>query len=54
MSDIPRNTLTPSARFDLCDPQLANRFDNSFVRELPGDPLQLDFPRPVSKACSWG
>jgi uncharacterized protein YdiU (UPF0061 family) len=30
---------------------LASRFDNSFVRELPGDPLQHDVPRPVCNAC---
>ena len=51
MSDIPRNTLTQPARLDLCDPLLASRFDNSFVRELPGDPLQHDVPRPVRNAC---
>ena len=51
MNDIPRNTLTQPARLDLCDPLLASRFDNSFVRELPGDPLQHDVPRPVRNAC---
>jgi len=35
---------------DLCALPAA-RFDNSFVRELPGDPLTHNMPRPVRNAC---
>ena len=51
MNDILRNLPGIAAPLDLCDPLLASRFDNSFVRELPADPLQRDVPRPVRKAC---
>ncbi|MCM2288939.1 MAG: YdiU family protein [Sulfuritalea sp.] len=51
MNDVPRHTLAPPLQLDLCDPLLTERFDNSFVRELPADPLQHDFPRPVRNAC---
>ncbi len=51
MNDIPRINLGLAAVLDLCDPQLASRFDDSFVRSLPADPLQQDFPRPVRNAC---
>lgn len=51
MNDILRHPQGISPPLDLCDPQLASRFDNSFVRELPADPLQQDFPRPVRNAC---
>ena len=51
MNDIPRNNPGPAPRLDLFDPQLASRFDNSFVRRLPGDPLQNDVPRQVRNAC---
>ena len=51
MNDIPRHSLAPLLRLDLCDPQLIGRFDNSFVRQLPADPLQQDIPRPVRNAC---
>ena len=34
-------------RVDLCD----LRFDNSFVRELPGDPVPRNVPRQVRGAC---
>jgi len=51
MNDIPRINLGLAAGLDLCDPQLASRFDDSFVRSLPADPLQQDFPRPVRNAC---
>ena len=50
MYDLPRHSLAPPP-LDLCDPRMEARFDNSFVRELPADPLQHDFPRPVRKAC---
>ena len=43
-------TNLPTAR-DLCDAQLSARFDNSFVRTLPADPLRHDFPRQVRNAC---
>jgi len=36
-----------AARVDLCD----LRFDNSFVRELPGDPELRNVPRAVRNAC---
>jgi uncharacterized protein YdiU (UPF0061 family) len=36
-----------AARVDLCD----LRFDNSFVRELPGDPELGNVPRAVRNAC---
>jgi len=36
-----------AARVDLCD----LRFDNSFVRELPGDPKLRNVPRAVRNAC---
>jgi len=51
MNDIPRHTLAPPPHLDLCDPQLASRFDDSFVRALPADPVQHDVPRPVRNAC---
>ncbi|MCX7166727.1 MAG: YdiU family protein [Rhodocyclales bacterium] len=51
MNDIPRNNPGLAPPLDLCDPLLASRFDNSFVRELPADPLQHDVPRPVRNAC---
>ena len=51
MNDILRNHPGIAAPLDLCDPQLIGRFDNSFVRELPADPLQRDVPRPVRNAC---
>ncbi len=44
------NTHLPAAS-DLGDEQLRARFDNSFVRELPADPLRQDFPRQVRNAC---
>jgi uncharacterized protein YdiU (UPF0061 family) len=51
MNDIPRINLGLAANLDLCDPQLAHRFDDSFVRALPADPVQHDVPRPVRNAC---
>ncbi len=51
MNDIPRHLPSDAPSLDLCDPKLASRFDNSFVRELPADPLRQDFPRPVRNAC---
>ncbi|MCF8178971.1 MAG: protein adenylyltransferase SelO family protein, partial [Sulfuritalea sp.] len=51
MNDTPLFARAETTIFDLCDPQLASRFDNSFVRELPADPLRQDFPRPVRNAC---
>ena len=51
MNDIPRNMLDQALQLDLCDPRLMSRFDNSFVRDLPADPLQRDVPRPVRNAC---
>ena len=51
MNDIPRINLGLAPNVDLCDPQLASRFDNSFVRVLPADPVQHDVPRPVRNAC---
>ncbi|MDP2826076.1 MAG: protein adenylyltransferase SelO family protein [Sulfuritalea sp.] len=51
MNDILPNHGGIAAPLDLCDPQLTSRFDNSFVRELPADPLQQDIPRPVRNAC---
>ncbi|MCF8175460.1 MAG: YdiU family protein [Burkholderiaceae bacterium] len=51
MNDIPRHLPSDTPSLDLCDPKLASRFDNSFVRELPADPLRQDFPRPVRNAC---
>jgi len=51
MNDILGNSIDMEPRIDLCDAELARRFDNSFVRELPADPLRLDFPRPVRNAC---
>ena len=41
------NTKEFSVRIDLCD----LRFDNSFVRELPADPLLRNVPRAVRNAC---
>ena len=38
--------LAPSL-VDLCD----LRYDNSFVRELPGDPVLTNVPRAVRNAC---
>ena len=49
MNDFPRHR--PAPPLDLCDPRLVSRFDNSFVRGLPADPLQQDVPRPVRNAC---
>ncbi|KAF0163645.1 MAG: hypothetical protein FD157_2975 [Rhodocyclaceae bacterium] len=51
MNDVPRVNLGLAAKLDLCDPQLAHRFDDSFVRALPADPVQHDVPRPVRNAC---
>jgi serine/tyrosine/threonine adenylyltransferase len=51
MNQILHKLLDTAAPLDLCDPQFISRFDNSFVRELPADPLQLDSPRPVRNAC---
>ncbi|MBN8473805.1 protein adenylyltransferase SelO [Sulfuritalea sp.] len=51
MNDIPRHPSGIAPLLDLCDPALAERFDNRFVRELPADPLRRDVPRPVRNAC---
>ncbi len=51
MNDIPRGNLDEVLRLDLCDPRLTSRFDNSFVRALPADPVERDVPRPVRNAC---
>ena len=50
MNDLPRNNLDDALPLDLCDSRLMRRFDNSFVRDLPADPLQRDVPRPVRNA----
>ena len=44
---IHSNAERSAARVDLCD----LRFDNSFVRELPADPLLRNVPRAVRNAC---
>lgn len=36
---------------DLCDVRLVSRFENSFVGQLPADPLRQDIPRQVRNAC---
>ena len=46
MHDTPTATDLP-ALHDLCNV----KFDNSFVRELPGDPETRNVPRAVSNAC---
>lgn len=51
MNDMPRSNLEEALQLDLCDPRLIGRFDNSFVRALPADPLQRDVPRSVRNAC---
>ena len=44
--DVPNVANLPDLA-DLCDVQ----FDNSFVRELPGDPVAHNVPRAVRDAC---
>ncbi len=44
---IPTRVRRKTALVDLCD----LRFDNSFVRELPGDPVLRNVPRAVRNAC---
>jgi len=44
---IHSNAERSAALVDLCD----LRFDNSFVRELPADPLLRNVPRAVRNAC---
>ena len=44
---IQSNIERKATLVDLCD----LRFDNSFVRELPGDPLLRNVPRAVRNAC---
>jgi uncharacterized protein YdiU (UPF0061 family) len=44
---IHSNAERRAALVDLCD----LRFDNSFVRELPGDPERRNVPRAVRNAC---
>ena len=44
---IQSNTERGATLVDLCD----LRFDNSFVRELPADPLLHNVPRAVRNAC---
>ncbi|MBI0420861.1 MAG: YdiU family protein, partial [Nitrosospira sp.] len=46
MHDTPIATDLPTLH-DLC----SVKFDNSFVRELPGDPETRNVPRAVSNAC---
>ena len=46
MPDIPTTTDLPTL-YDLCDA----KFDNSFVRDLPGDPETRNVPRSVNNAC---
>ncbi len=36
---------------DLCDTRLGAYFENTFVEQLPADPLRLDIPRQVRNAC---
>ena len=44
---IHSNAERSAALVDLCD----LRFDNSFVRDLPADPLLRNVPRAVRNAC---
>ncbi|HEV2007491.1 MAG TPA: protein adenylyltransferase SelO family protein, partial [Burkholderiales bacterium] len=44
---IQSNAKRAAALVDLCD----LNFDNSFVRELPADPLLHNVPRAVRNAC---
>ena len=44
-------TVSATARQQACAAFPQARYDDSFVRELPGDPLRENVPRPVRDAC---
>ena len=50
-SQFPSVPKREPATLDLYDARIARYFDNSFVRQLPADPLHLDAPRQVRNAC---